>query len=172
MVKKTCCRGQFPLSDGLFLFGLLGGDGQFVIYGCAVWSKGCGFVATYPSPLAVAIGNGFDKQFVVAYPAEVEVAIFIPAIVEIVAQRNHVVCRTVIVIEPQRAVEVTVVSLLPDEYAVCPIGASLGLHESGVDEVVFGHHERLVGQGGVHDKLVLLGLGEVVDGAARFAHLL
>ena len=72
------------------MYCLLKGDCQFVINGRAVWGKGCGFVATYPSPspLAVAIGNGFDKQFVVAYPAEVEVAIFIPAIVEIVAQRH------------------------------------------------------------------------------------
>ncbi len=54
--KKNLLPRAIPLSDGLFLFGLLGGDGQFVIYGCAVWGKGCGFVAACVSPLAVAVG--------------------------------------------------------------------------------------------------------------------
>ena len=81
---------------------LLKGDCHFVINGGAVWGKGCGFVAAYPTPLVVVTcGSGRNQKFVVAYPAEVEiVALFIPAVVEIVADGNHVVVLFIVAVEP------------------------------------------------------------------------
>ena len=148
------------------MYCLLKGECQVVVNGCAVWGKICRSVASNPAPFAVVAGRGgLYQQFVVTYPAEVEAfSLFAPSVIHVVAQRNHVVCRAVIVVEPKRAVEVAVVSFLSDEYAICSVGACFGLHNGGVDDALLGHHERLVGEGCKHYKLVLLSFGVMIDG--------